>query len=148
MGHGGGGGGVGSIAAQIYDPANLSGNQNGTGPFSDTSNDNNPLNAIDHLFTPGSSNDTTTNDLLRAKYQQDRNGILNDAFKDATIDDISRKEIQQLRDAGGTNTQLKTLVDAARAGKGIYAVRKVDQAQRNIVADMPGRRQLSPTYGR
>lgn len=117
----------------------------------DTSNDANLLNAASHLYNSFSGEPDTNgvglNDLLHQKYQGERGAMLQDAYSDKTIDKTSKKDIAKLEKSGGRNDQLKSLIEAARSGKGIYAVRKIDQAQRNIVADMPGRRQLSPTYG-
>lgn len=135
----------------VLDPANASGNSTGEGPLSDTSNDNNPLNAASHLYDSvfgGGGSDDNADELIKKKYQRERAAIISDAFGDRTIDSISMDEIKALNTAGADNAQIKGLVSAARAGKGIYGVRKVDQAQRAAIADMPGRRQLSPTYGK
>lgn len=119
----------------------------------DTSTDLNPLNAMSHFYSSVSGNstepnDTQMNDLTKKKYQKERSQLLNDAFTDPTIDRTTKNEINALNTGNAGNDKISDLIKRAREGKGIYAVRKVDQAQRSLIADMPGRRQLSPTYNR
>jgi hypothetical protein len=64
-----------------------------------------------------------------------------DALNAKDIDAISRREILDLYSSGATSSQVGTALTRAKSGKGIYAVRRINENQQNLSADMPGRRQ-------
>lgn len=82
------------------------------------------------------------NDQLAEVNNRERDNSLRDALADRSIDDISRDQLVNMFDAGARTDELSAHIKNAREGKGIFGVRKVNQAQKNQVADMPGRRQL------
>lgn len=72
-----------------------------------------------------------------------RSSLYNDALADNTLDAKTRQELADLY-AGGTNSaNIAATLSAARAGKGIYAVRKINQNQQTLAAAQPGRSQIS-----
>lgn len=109
------------------------------------SDDWNPANWWDHLST--SESDSTKS--LQAGMSQQNKDAFDDAMLDPSVDNQTKQEIKYMRDnRKGDSGAIKKLADASREGKGIYAVRHIDEAQRKLITDMPGRRQLSPTYGK
>lgn len=65
---------------------------------------------------------------------------------DPNVDAITREEILSLYNQGD-GKQIFSLLEKAKEGKGIYAIRKVMNNQRRIETDMPGRRQLMSNTG-
>ena len=71
-----------------------------------------------------------------------------DAINDNSIDDVSKREIADLYETNWQlNTRVPALIAAAREGKGIFAVRKINQAQQDIQKAMPGRQQTVSSVG-
>lgn len=71
-----------------------------------------------------------------------------DAINDNTIDDVSKREIADLYESNWSlGTKVPALIAAAREGKGIFAVRKINQAQQDIQKAMPGRQQTVSSVG-
>lgn len=84
---------------------------------------------------------------------------LKNAQSDPNIDPVTKSELAK-GVAGATNTgkgdyginygdvsQLLDQLAAAKAGTGLYGVRKVNQAQKNLITSSPGRAQLTPSLG-
>lgn len=68
--------------------------------------------------------------------------LFNAATQDNSLDEISRREILSLYQSGANSGKVASLLSAAREGKGIYAVRKINQAQQTLQKKNPGRAQL------
>lgn len=68
--------------------------------------------------------------------------LFNAATQDNSLDEISRREILSLYQSGANSGKVASLLSAAREGKGIYAVRKINQAQQDLQRKSPGRAQL------
>lgn len=71
------------------------------------------------------------------------------AFQDITsedLDSISREELFGAYNSGASSSDLAAKLAAARSGKGIYAVRKINEAQKKVISMAPGRAQLSGRY--
>lgn len=85
-----------------------------------------------------------------AKASEDarRSELYNAATTDNSLDEISRREILSLYQSGADSNKVASLLSAARGGKGIYAVRKVNQAQLDYQKKNPGRAQLFGNTGR
>ena len=71
--------------------------------------------------------------------------LYNTATQDNTLDDISRREILALYSSGANSGKIASLLASAREGRGIYAVRKINQAQQKQRQQMPGRAQTLGT---
>lgn len=82
-----------------------------------------------------------------AEENQRRLSAYNSTIDDTTIDAITKNEISDLYNRGASSGELSELINKARAGKGLYAVRKVDQAAKEIRADAPGRTQTVNSLG-
>ena len=79
--------------------------------------------------------------------QTARQTAYNDALNDNSIDAISRRELVQLYQGGATSTQIASQLAAAREGKGIYGVRRINANQQQLMLAQPGRAQTL-TLGR
>lgn len=64
------------------------------------------------------------------------------------IDSVTRSEIVNMYQKGSSSVKLASLLNKARDGKGIYAVRKVDDAQKSYATNQPGRAQTVLSLGR
>jgi hypothetical protein len=76
-----------------------------------------------------------------------RAGALEEATKDRTLDEISRSEIMELYRKGASSSQLASILRAARAGEGVYGVRRINQNQSDARAAAPGRAQTVSSLG-
>lgn len=70
-----------------------------------------------------------------------RAGAYQDALGDANIDTTTQGQITQAYNAGGSSAQIAGIVSAARQGKGVYGVRRINQNQQMLQAQNPGRSQ-------
>lgn len=77
-----------------------------------------------------------------------RSQLYNAATTDNSLDEISRRELISLYQNGQDSSKIASLLSAAREGKGIYAVRKINQAQQESQKRTPGRAQLFGSTGR
>ena len=77
-----------------------------------------------------------------------RSQLYNASTTDNSLDEISRRELVSLYQSGADSAKIASLLSSAREGKGIYAVRKINQAQQNYQKNNPGRAQLFGTTGR
>lgn len=71
--------------------------------------------------------------------------LFNAATQDNTLDDISRREILALYSSGANSGKIASLLASAREGRGIYAVRKINESQQRQRQNMPGRAQTLGT---
>lgn len=78
----------------------------------------------------------------KAQAQAERSRIFREA---ATVDSLSRGEIYSILENGNPADAARILADAKK-GTGIYAVRAINEAQRNLLNLRPGRAQLSSRY--
>lgn len=74
-----------------------------------------------------------------------RSQAYNDALEGKNLDALSRQEILDMYSSGATSTQLATALARAKEGKGLYAIRKINENEKKIKKDMPGRSQLLGT---
>jgi deoxycytidylate deaminase len=81
-----------------------------------------------------------TQDAVNAE-QNARSTAYNDALNDNTLDQASRQELVQLYQSGASSTQIAAQLNAAREGKGIYGVRRINANQQALQLAMPGRKQ-------
>lgn len=71
-----------------------------------------------------------------------RSDLYTASTTDNSIDRISQRELVGLYQSGANSAKIASLLTAARQGKGIYAVRKINQAQMDYNKRNPGRSQL------
>lgn len=81
----------------------------------------------------------------RADEQNARISAFNDALTDNSLDSISQRDIANLYASGANSATIAATLANARQGKGIYAVRKVNQAQQDYLHTNPGRQGLLTT---
>jgi hypothetical protein len=67
---------------------------------------------------------------------------VNDALSDKTLDAKTRQELLALYQGGAASPDIANKLNEARAGKGIYGVRRVNQNQLALMRAMPGRQQV------
>lgn len=77
-----------------------------------------------------------------AEEAQARSDVFNASLQDNDIDSKTRQELAELYDGGASSVDIANKLNAARSGKGIYAVRKINQNEKSIYAQQPGRKQL------
>ena len=100
----------------------------------------------------GPSNGKTQGDLITEERKKQEKAArikaYNDALSDRSVDSITRREIESLYNRGASSAQLSALLAQAQEGKGLYAVRRVNDNLARIRSDQPGRSQLvSPLSG-
>lgn len=109
------------------------------------------LAAADRLVDPTrkSFGMPTRDEARDAKIDAERNAdanarasAINDALSDKTLDAKTRQELLALYQGGADTSALSSQINLARAGKGIYGIRKLNQNQLAIKAKTPGREQV------
>ncbi len=63
------------------------------------------------------------------------------------FDAVTKSELFTAYQDGMSGGNLASLLHTAKEGKGIYAVRRINEAGQKALANEPGRRQLSANYG-
>lgn len=77
------------------------------------------------------------------KEAEARTSAFNDALSGNTLDNASLQELTNLYNSGADSGAIAEKINAARAGKGIYGVRKLNANEKASMAQSPGRSQLS-----
>lgn len=100
----------------------------------------------------GPSTNTTQGDLITQERKRQneaaRTQAYNDALTDRSVDAVTRREIENLYNRGAHSTQIASLLAKAQEGKGLYAIRRVNENLSKVRSDQPGRAQLmSPLSG-
>lgn len=106
--------------------------------------------ALENVGLKESAADKQAREAREAKAAEDarRSQLYNAATTDNSLDEISRRELISLYQNGQDSSKIASLLSAAREGKGIYAVRKINQAQQESQKRTPGRAQLFGSTGR
>lgn len=106
--------------------------------------------ALENVGLKESAADKQAREAREAKAAEDarRSQLYNAATTDNSLDEISRRELISLYQNGQDSSKIASLLSAAREGKGIYAVRKINQAQQDYQKKNPGRAQLFGSTGR
>lgn len=106
------------------------------------------LEKVAHQGGPG-QNKSLTDSITKEGDQEAhaRLKILNDTLKE-NIDNTTKNELGQMYQKGASSIALSNLLNDARAGKGIFGVRKVDVSQEQIRQDQPGREQTVLSAGK
>lgn len=76
-----------------------------------------------------------------------RTAAYNEAISGGGIDRISQQEIARLYQSGASSSDIANTLAAARSGKGIYAVRQINQNQAEYAKNNPGRRATVRSLG-
>lgn len=79
--------------------------------------------------------------------QQARTDAYNSAVNDNSLDARTRQDLVRLYQSGASSTQIAAELAAAKAGKGIYGIRRINQNEININAKAPGRKQTVLSLG-
>jgi hypothetical protein len=78
-----------------------------------------------------------------AEETQKRARALNDALNNRGLDAVTRAEIQGMYDKGANSATLaQYLADANEGKSGFFKVRKVQQNEREMLKERPGRKQI------
>lgn len=116
-------------------------------------------NAIGSVFSPGFNRDSGSPQRTQNKENLDK---LTAAQNDPNVDALTKRDIAKGLAAPidpntptgtvggvatGTIDQLISILSQSKSGSGIYGVRKINEAQRNIAAAYPGRSQTTPSLG-
>lgn len=81
-------------------------------------------------------------DKANAEEESARVSAYNDALGGDNLDALSRQEILSMYQSGASSADLAGKLQAAREGKGVYGVRKINENMKNVIAVNPGRSQL------
>lgn len=100
---------------------------------------------------PAEARDAIKGTIVRNEKTAGERAQLNSLSTNKNVDSITKREIAQgLAEAGNNNNSIDALIErfaAAGSGTGVFAARKVNEAQRQVQRLYPGRAQLSPTLG-
>jgi hypothetical protein len=97
------------------------------------------------VFNGGKSAATTRDEAAAVENDKEntaRAAAYNDALAGDNLDEISRQEVLKAYQSGSSSADLASTLATAREGKGIYAVRKINQNMKTIQTSTPGRSQL------
>lgn len=95
------------------------------------------------------SGDKRAREAREEQLRQDRERIqaYNVALGANDIDETTRQEIRDLFNSGASSAEIGRILGQAREGRGIYAVRRMQESRQKLMAQQPGRRQTVMSLG-